>query len=138
MEMGLNQISTAALAYLGDSVLEVAVRRMLVERGLSSSRRLNQTALSYVTAPAQASAVTRILPLLSEEETAVYHRGRNMGHSGGPKHATVAQYRMATGFEALFGYLYLAGRQERIDELFNAAYGETENRKEEENEQSQD
>ena len=138
MELGLNQISTAALAYLGDSVLEVAVRRMLVERGLSSSRRLNQTALSFVTAPAQASAVVRILPLLSEEETAVYHRGRNMGHSGVPKRATVAQYRMATGFEALFGYLYLAGRQARIDELFAIAYGESEDRKEEENEQSQD
>lgn len=138
MEKGLNEISTAALAYLGDSVLEVAVRRMLVERGLSSSRALNKTALSYVTAPAQAAAVARILPLLSEEETAVYHRGRNMGHSGVPKHATVAQYRMATGFEALFGYLHLAGRQERLDELFLAAYGETENRKEENNEQSKD
>ncbi len=63
-----------------------------------------------------------ILDLLSEEETAVFHRGRNIGHTNTPKSATVAEYRAATGMEALFGYLLLAGRQERIDELFDMAY----------------
>ncbi len=131
MSINLTELSTAALAYLGDSVLEVRVRRLLVEKGLAGSRSLNRAALSYVTAPMQALAVSRILPLLNEEESGVFHRGRNKGHSAIPKNATVAEYRMATGFEALFGYLYLAGKEERIDELFRIAYQETQNGKEE-------
>ncbi len=117
-------VSTAALAYLGDSVVEISVRELLVEKGISDSRRLNAEALQYVTAGAQASAVKKILPFLTEEEDAVYHRGRNIGHTNVPKRATVAEYRMATGFEALFGYLYLCGRGERIAELFHMAYEE--------------
>ena len=117
-------VSTAALAYLGDSVVEISVREMLVGMGISDSRRLNAEALRYVTAGAQASAVKKILPFLTEEEDAVYHRGRNIGHTNVPKHATVAEYRMATGFEALFGYLYLCGRRGRIAELFHMAYEE--------------
>ena len=122
MEAVLREISTPALAYLGDSVVELCVRTMLVKKGVSSSKRLNALALKYVTAKAQAQAVAKILPLLSEEEDAVYHRGRNIGHTNVPKSASVAEYRMATGFEALFGYLHLAGRRERIDELFAVAY----------------
>ena len=124
MEATLKEISTYALAYLGDSVVELCVRTMLVKKGISSSKRLNATALEYVTARAQAQAVSKILPLLTEEEDAVYHRGRNIGHTNVPKSASVAEYRMATGFEALFGYLHLAGRKERIDELFSIAYGD--------------
>jgi len=118
MGIDLKQVSTAALAYLGDSVFELAVRQMLVEKGISDSRRLNTEALKYVTASAQAAAVKRILDALTEEENAVYHRGRNIGHTNVPRHATVMEYRMATGLEALFGYLHLMGRSERIDELF--------------------
>ncbi len=118
-----NNFSTASLAYLGDCAIEICVRKYLVsEAGLSSSSALNKAALDFVTAPKQAEAMKNILPLLSEEENAVFHRGRNMGHSSTPKSATVAQYRNATGMEALFGYLYLAKRQERIEELFRAAY----------------
>lgn len=120
--MDLREIGTPALAYLGDSVIELLVRRMLVESGCASSRQLNLSALSYVTAGAQAGAVARILPLLTEEEELVYRRGRNIGHTNVPKKATVAQYRMATGFEVLFGYLYLAGKEERAKELFRYAY----------------
>lgn len=120
--MDLREIGTPALAYLGDSVIELLVRRMLVESGCASSRQLNLSALSYVTAGAQAGAVARILPLLTEEEELVYRRGRNIGHTNVPKKATVAQYRMATGFEVLFGYLYLAGKEERAKELFRHAY----------------
>ena len=118
MGIDLKQVSTAALAYLGDSVFELSVRQMLVEKGISDSRRLNTEALKYVTASAQAAAVKRILDALTEEENAVYHRGRNIGHTNVPRHATVMEYRMATGLEALFGYLHLMGRSERIDELF--------------------
>lgn len=124
MENSLNTYSTAALAYLGDCIIELCVRQRLVKQGLASSRTLNKAALEYVRAPKQAEAMKNILPLLTEEENAVFHRGRNMGHSNTPKAATVAEYRAATGMEALFGYLHLAGRQERIDELFDAAYPE--------------
>ena len=134
MERDIKQISTAALAYLGDGVWELLVRQMLVEKGISDSRRLNTEALGYVTASAQAVAVKKILAALSEEEDAVYRRGRNIGHTNVPKRATVMEYRMATGLEALFGYLHLMGRADRIKELFILAFREGE----ENNEQSQD
>lgn len=138
MDRRLNEINTAALSYLGDCVMELKVRQRLVEQGLASSRALNRAALAFVTAPKQAAAVDRLLPSLTEEETAVYHRGRNRGHSAVPKNATVAEYRMATGLEALFGYLHLAGRFDRIEELFSVAYPITENRKENKSDESQD
>jgi ribonuclease-3 family protein len=122
MENSLNTYSTASLAYLGDCVIEMCVRERLVRQGLSSSARLNKAALDYVRAPRQAEAMKNIADLLTEEENAVFHRGRNMGHSSTPKSATVAEYRAATGMEALFGYLHLAGRTQRISELFDIAY----------------
>lgn len=122
MENALNTYSTAALAYLGDGVIEICVRERLVKKGFSSSASLNKHALGYVRATAQADAVKKILPLLTEEENAVFHRGRNVGHTNTPKSATVAEYRAATGMEALFGYLHLAEKKERIAELFDAAY----------------
>ena len=124
MSKAIGEISTAALAYLGDSVLELCVREMLVNRGVSSAKNLNSAALLFVKAEAQADAIMKILPILTEEENAAYRRGRNIGHTNVPKSATVAQYRMATGFESLFGYLKLLGRQDRINELFNLAYEE--------------
>lgn len=122
MENALNTYSTAALAYLGDSVIEICVRERLVKLGLSSSATLNKRALDYVKASAQAQAMKNILPLLDEEECSVFHRGRNIGHTNTPKSATVAEYRAATGMEALFGYLHLAGKKERIAFLFDVAY----------------
>lgn len=118
----LNEISAPALAYLGDCVLELAVRRHLVEKGISTSAHLNTEALSFVRASAQAEAMKKILPLLTEEESTCFHRGRNIGHTNVPKSATVGEYRTATGMEVLFGYLHLAGREERIDELFRIGY----------------
>ena len=111
--------SSAQLAYLGDAVLEVMVRRQLV---LSHAPHPSETALSYVTAAAQSDAVERILPHLTEEEEAVYRRARNSVHANVPKRATVAQYRRATGLEALFAYLYLAGDADRLEVLFRLAY----------------
>ena len=122
MEQALNTYSTASLAYLGDCVLELCVRQHLVRSGVSSSASLNRKALDYVRATAQANAMKNILPVLTEEEDAVFRRGRNVGHTNTPKSATVAEYRAATGMEALFGWLHLAGRRERIDELFALAY----------------
>jgi ribonuclease-3 family protein len=114
---------TAALAYLGDSVIELWVREKLVRSGLPGSRELNAEAIKYVTAPAQAVAVKVILPLLSEEEEAMFRRGRNLGHSNLPKNATATEYRAATGLETLVGWLHLAGNSPRINELLSAGYG---------------
>ena len=122
MEEALHTYSTAALAYLGDCVLEQCVREHLVRSGYASSATLNREALKYVRATVQAEAMKRILPLLTEEEEGVFRRGRNVGHTNTPKSATMAEYRAATGMEALFGWLHLAGRRERIAELFAAAY----------------
>ena len=123
----LNEISTPALAYLGDCVLEMQVRERLVCLGLSKSGHLNSEALRYVRASAQAAAMERILPLLNETELQHYKRGRNSGHLNVPKSASPAQYRMATGMEVLFGYLHLSRQTERIAELFEAAYPEEQN-----------
>ena len=122
MSKAIGEISAAALAYLGDSVLEICVREMLVKKGVSSAKNLNSAALGFVKAEAQADAVMKILPILTDEENAAYRRGRNIGHTNVPRSATVGQYRMATGFEALFGYLKLLDKQERINELFLLAY----------------
>ena len=122
--MKLNEISVPALAYLGDCVIELCVRRHLVNEGLSTSAHLNAAALDYVRAPAQAEAMKRILPHLTEEEESYFRRGRNMGHSNVPKRATVSEYRAATGMEVLFGYLHLSGQEERIRQLFCLAYPE--------------
>ena len=118
----LNEISTPALAYLGDCVLEMQVRERLVCKGLSKSGHLNSEALRFVRASAQAAAMERLLPLLNETEMQYYKRGRNSGHLNVPKSASPAQYRMATGMEVLFGYLHLSRQGERIAELFEAAY----------------
>ena len=114
--------SSAALAYLGDAVLELRVRERLLAEGYTSSKALNQHALEYVRAGAQARAMERILPLLTEEEDAVFHRGRNAGHGQHPKGATVGEYRNATGMEALFGYLFMMKNETRVAELFEIAY----------------
>ena len=122
MAKPIEEISTAALAYLGDSIIELCVREMLVQKGVSSAKNLNSMALLFVKAEAQADAMKQILPLLTDEESIAYKRGRNIGHTNTPKSATVGQYRMATGMEALFGYLYLKGEKARINELFSLAY----------------
>ena len=120
--INIKEVSTEALAYLGDCVIELKVRELLVCRGISGSGNLNRESLSFVKATAQAKAMQNILPLLTEEETAVYKRGRNMSGGNVPKSATMSEYRSATGMEALFGYLHLLGKAERIDLLFSAAY----------------
>lgn len=123
MALDIRTVSTAALAYFGDSVLELFVRGRLVEQGYGSSKALNAHARRYVSAPAQAKAMERLLPHLTEEEQGVFRRGRNVGHTATPKNATVAEYRSATGMEVLLGYLMLTGNEARARELFLLAYG---------------
>ena len=124
--MELQDVSVAALAYLGDSVLELCVREHLVASGLSTSAHLNRAALDFVRASAQAEAMKRLLSHLSETEEAYFKRGRNMGHTQTPKSATTGEYRSATGMEVLFGYLHLSGQADRIKELFSLAYPDNE------------
>lgn len=126
--------SPAALAYLGDAVMEVWVRERLVRSGLPGTRELNAAALEYVTAPRQAAAMKNILPVLEEDESAIFRRGRNLGHTNLPRRATAAEYRSATGLEALVGYLHLCGRAERIDRLLTLGFENIE--REQKNEQS--
>ncbi len=123
-EIDLKTASAASLAYLGDCVFELRVRRALLEAGISSAKHLNSEALSFVRAPAQAKAAKLMLPLLTEEEESFFRRGRNMGHSSVPKSATVGEYRMATGLEALMAYLHIMGNETRIDELFRIGFSE--------------
>lgn len=123
MQPKLNEMSVPALAYLGDSVMELLVRRELVARqGIATAGDLNRAALEYVRAGAQAAAMDRILPELTEEEARWYKRGRNSGHLNIPKSASPAEYRRATGMETLFAFLYLTGQTERMESLFALAY----------------
>lgn len=115
-------VSTAALAYLGDSVFELFVRRRLVSEGYSSSKNLNTKSRGFVTATAQAAAMERLQAHLTEQEAAVFRRGRNYTHVTAPKSATNREYHIATGLEALFGYLYITGAEARAAELFELAF----------------
>ena len=111
-------LSGHALAYLGDAVLELLVRTYLVGTGISHAGELNARARTYVTAAKQSAGTEALLPLLDEQEEAVYRRGRNAAGSH-PRSASVAEYRRATGMEALFGWLYLHGRMQRLNDLFS-------------------
>ena len=115
----LLSLSSLGLAHLGDGVFEVMVRAWLILHGKARSKDLHRATVRYVAAPAQAAAVERLLPLLTPEEADVYRRGRNTAPHSVPKAATRAQYQAATGLEALFGWLYLQGRTDRINELFS-------------------
>ena len=117
-DINLKDISTPALAYLGDSVLELMVRQRLVCDGKGD---IHSRALSFVTAVRQSEAFDRMAPHLSEDEFDVYKRGRNNTHSA-PKSCTHAQYAKATGLECLFAYLHLAGENERLRVLFEIGY----------------
>lgn len=116
----LLKMSNLGLAYLGDAVYEVMVRAWLCLHGKLTPGRLHRAALSYVAAPRQAALAEQLLPLLTEEETQVYKRGRNASPHSHPRGATRREYQMATGLEALFGWLYLRGKTDRLNALFAA------------------
>lgn len=110
------------LAYIGDAVIELAVREALISSGVTDTGRLSSAAQKLVCAPTQSEVLEKILPLLTEDEEAAYKLGRNHRISGKPKHASVSEYSRATGLEAIFGYLHLLGKSERIQTLIYAAY----------------
>ena len=116
----LLNMSSLGLAHLGDGVFELMVRAWLCLHVKVKVKDLHRATVRYVAAPAQAAAMERLLPLLTDEEADVYRRGRNTAPHSVPRAATRAQYQSATGLEALFGWLYLQGRTERLNELFEA------------------
>ena len=122
--IGATLPTTAALAYLGDARHALYVRRMLVEKGICKSGELNEAALKYVTAEAQAAMMRKIEHLLLEDERDLYRRAANSGHLNRPKHASSADYRAATGFEAVIGMLEWIGDEERLELLLNEAHRE--------------
>ncbi|MDO5401597.1 MAG: ribonuclease III domain-containing protein [Eubacteriales bacterium] len=116
----IDGISNLGLAHMGDCVFEILCRAYLCAQGEKTVDRLHRDTISMVKATSQARFVDKLLPLLTEEETACYRRGKNAHVHAVPKSATPAEYAKATGLEALFGALYLSGQTDRINELFKA------------------
>jgi len=114
----VSAVSSLGLAHIGDAVYEVLVLSLLISRGETTGTQLHQDTTKLVNAGSQSEAANLLLPILSEEELSFYRRGRNADVRHIPKNATHAQYSRATGLECLFGALYLLGRRERINELF--------------------
>lgn len=115
-----NSYSPLVLAYIGDAVYEAYVRCHIVSAGNMPVHKLHKAATGFVKAKAQSDLMEKILPLLTEEETAVFKRGRNAKSATSPKNADIVDYRRATGFEALVGYLYIAKKKDRLIELLDS------------------
>lgn len=115
----INAISNLGLAHIGDGVYELMCRSYLCAKGEKTVERLHRDTIALVNAPRQAVLAEKILPLLTEEEKSLYRRGKNAHVHAVPKSATPAEYAKATGLEALFGALYLAGKTGRLNELFH-------------------
>lgn len=113
------QINGIALAYMGDAIYEVYIRKHLIDKGMTKPTRLHHKATHYVSAKAQAMLIDKMKEqdILSEKELEYFKRGRNAKSYTSAKNTSVVTYRISTGFEALFGYLYLSGQTKRLDEL---------------------
>lgn len=114
-------MNTTTLAFLGDAIYETYVRLHIIGRMQAGADRLHRAAVKYVRAESQAEAVKQLLDSLSEEELSLVKRARNKRSATKPKNADPVSYKWATAFEALIGYLYLAGNKERMEEIINAA-----------------
>lgn len=121
-EVDIKTYSPLTLAYIGDAVYDLVIRSIVVERANRSANGLHKTTIRYVNAKTQAHMIAALEEELSEEEKAVYHRGRNAKSYTHAKNASIAEYRQATGLEALFGYLYLQNRMDRLLTLVKTAF----------------
>ena len=124
MTSDLSQMNGVTLAYIGDAVIELLIREALLSFGVKNTGRLSAIAQKLVCAPTQSQIAEELLPLFTEEEATAYRLGRNHHVTGKPKKASVAEYSRATGLEAVFGYLHLTAKTERIRILFCTAYEE--------------
>lgn len=116
-DVDIRTYSPLVLAYIGDGIYELLVRTILVDKGNCQANVLHKRASNYVKASAQAAMILELQEELTEEELKVYKRGRNAKTVSMAKHATMHDYRQATGFEALMGYLYLTGQMNRMIDL---------------------
>ena len=114
----IRAISSIGLAHLGDAVYELLVRTYLCAHGKATGKGLHRATIELVCAPAQSRGAEKILPRLTEQEQAVFRRGRNANVHSIPQHASRAEYQQATALEALCGWLYLRGEKQRLEELF--------------------
>lgn len=113
-EQDVRSYSPLALAYIGDAIYDLIIRSVVVERANRSANNLHKKTVKYVKAEAQAAMIQALAEELTEEETAVYKRGRNAKSYTTAKNASMGDYRKATGYEALMGYLYLTGQTDRM------------------------
>lgn len=118
--------SPLTLAYIGDAIYELVIRTILVEKGNAQVNKLHKRASRLVKASAQSAMIEKLKPYLTEEEMGVFKRGRNAKAATMAKNATMSDYRRATGFEALMGYLYLTEQWERMLELMKTGIREVE------------
>ncbi|MBQ2785149.1 MAG: ribonuclease III [Oscillospiraceae bacterium] len=121
----IDAISNLGLAHIGDGVYELMCRSYLCAKGGHTVKNLHRDSVALVKAPTQAKFAEKLLPHLTEEEQAYYRRGKNTHSHAAPKSATPKEYAMATGLETLFGALYLAGKTDRLNELFRIMMEET-------------
>lgn len=121
-QVDIQTYSPLTLAYIGDAAYELVVRTFLVDQGNSRPDKLHRKASSMVKAAAQAAMAEALKDSLTEEELSVYRRGRNAKSPTMAKNASMSDYRKATGFEALMGYLYLKGEQRRLIDLVYAGF----------------
>lgn len=125
-QVDIREMNPLSLAFMGDGVLELLVRQHLVERSRLLPGKLHAEAVRYVSARSQFLEMKLLEPMLTEEEHAVFRRGKNANKATVAKHASVEEYRTSTGFECLLGWLYLKGRDERIMELMDVLWREFE------------
>ena len=118
----IHEMSPLALAFVGDAVLELLVRSRLVSTTRLPPGKLHAAATRYVSARAQFRELDAILPLLSDAEAAALRRGKNASKASVAKHATAEEYRASAGLECLLGWLYLQGRIDRVQELFETLW----------------
>ena len=120
-ETDLRTYSPLTLAYIGDAIYDLVIRTIVVERGNKSANSLHKDTVAYVNARVQARMIDALESELTEEEAMIYHRGRKAKSYTAAKNASIIEYRKATGLEALCGYLYLNGQQERLLYLIHEA-----------------
>lgn len=135
-EQGVRMLNPLKLAFLGDAIYEAYIRTYLVSEAVLTPHEMSKRAVRYVKASAQASLVIGIKEMLTEEEWTIVKRGRNQKSASVPKNALLSDYKYATGFEALIGYLHLTQNEDRIIEILKAGitYLNTHNSKSHENE----
>lgn len=113
----INMMSPLTLAYIGDAVYEIYIRSYVMKKGNMPVNKLHKAATKYVSAKAQSEIMCTLSQMLTEEEQRIFKRGRNAHSYTSAKNANIVDYRRATGFEALVGYLYLKKEYERLDEI---------------------